>query len=234
VPPASRRWKSGSRAPPARSKRCRRRLILEYFGEEVSWESCGSCDVCKPPAEVLAPWERLALEGLLELDGLGTDRLIDAWTGVQVRGRKPEPNAEIRFPEWPRDELLALLELLEERAWITGANTVPRLTDSGRMVLEAKAVPEVSDDPLERFRAGERIPELALALNVPVKDLEKRFLKHLEHKEMQLEELVSLEHQGRIRTLAEDLGYSPLAPLKQALPDVTELEILAVRVTDEG
>jgi ATP-dependent DNA helicase RecQ len=222
----------------ARSKRCRRRLILEYFGEDIGWESCGSCDVCKPPAEPLAPWERLALEGLLEFEGLGTDHLIDAWTGVQARGRKPEVTGETRFPGWPRDELLALLDLLEERDWITGANTKPCLTDAGRAALEAKVVAEVSDDPLERFRAGERIPELALTLNVSVKDLEKRFLKHLERQEIRLEELVSLELQARIRTLAEDLGYSPLAPLCEAIrrdwPDVTDLEILAVRTVDDA
>ncbi len=218
----------------ARSKRCRRRLILEYFGEDVGWKSCGSCDVCKPPAEMLAPWERLALEGLLEVADLRTDHLIDAWTGVQARGRKPEVTTETRFQNWPRDELLALLDWLEERDWITGASTIPRLTDAGRAALEAKPVPEVSDDPLERFRAGERIPELALALNVPVKDLEKRFLKHLERQEIRLEELVSPELQVQIRTLAEDLGYSPLAPLREALPGVTDLEILAVRTIDDA
>ena len=229
----------------ARSKRCRRRLILEYFGEDISenvvWESCGSCDVCKPPAEPLAPWERSALEGLLEFDGsrtVGTDHLIDDWTGVRARGRKPEVNAQTRFPNWPRDELLALLNLLEERTWISGANTVPRLSKAGRDVLEAKPGPEVSDDPLERFRAGEHIPELALALNLPVKDLEKRFLRHLERQEIRLEELVSPELQVQIRTLAEDLGYSPLAGLRDALrqswPDVTDLEILAVRTVDDA
>jgi ATP-dependent DNA helicase RecQ len=218
----------------ARSKRCRRRLILEYFGEDVAWDSCGSCDVCKPPTEALAPWERLALEGLLKDSGLGTDLLIDAWTGVRVRGRKPEATAETRFPGWPRDELLALLDLLEEKTWITAASTKPSLTDAGRAALEAKTMPEVSDDPLERFRAGETLPELALALNVPIKDLERRFLKHLERQEIQLEELVSPEHQARIRALAEELGYSPLAPLREALRDVSDLEILAVRAVDDG
>ena len=51
---------------------------------------------------------------------------------------------------------------------------------------------------------------------------------------MRLEELVSPELQVRIRTLAEDLGYSPLAPLREALPGVSDLEILADRMTDEG
>jgi hypothetical protein len=216
----------------ARSKRCRRRLILEYFGEDVAWDSCGSCDVCKPPAEALAPWERLALEGLLKFAGCDAKSVLDALSGVTARGQKTD--AVARFPNWPRDELIALLDLLEERDWITGAKTVPRLTDPGRAALEAKPMVEVSDDPLERFRAGERIPELALAMNMPVKDLEKRFLKHLERQEMQLEELVSLEHQTRIRALAEDLGYSPLAPLREALRDVSDLEILAVRTVDDG
>ena len=75
-------------------------------------------------------------------------------------------------------------------------------------------------------------------LNLPVKDLEKRFLKHLERQEIRLEELVSPELQVRIRRLAEDLGYSPLAPLREALrqgwPNVTDLEILAVRTVDDA
>jgi hypothetical protein len=38
----------------------------------------------------------------------------------------------------------------------------------------------------------------------------------------------------RIRTLAEELGYSPLAPLREALQDVSDLEILAVRTVDDA
>ena len=31
----------------ADQEQCRRRTILNYFGESVDWDSCGSCDVCK-------------------------------------------------------------------------------------------------------------------------------------------------------------------------------------------
>jgi len=31
----------------ADQERCRRHSILSYFGEQVDWESCGACDVCK-------------------------------------------------------------------------------------------------------------------------------------------------------------------------------------------
>ena len=30
---------------------CRWRYVLEYFGEEVEWEGCGTCDVCRHPLE---------------------------------------------------------------------------------------------------------------------------------------------------------------------------------------
>jgi ATP-dependent DNA helicase RecQ len=222
----------------ARSGRCRRRLILEYFGETLTWESCGACDICQPPLEPLAPWERRALEGVLELDGCDTNRTLDALSGVTTRGRKLEPETELRFPDWPREELTALLGLLEGRGWVTGAATRPGLTDAGRAILAAKPEPEILDDPLEQFRSGQTISELAAALNLPLKDLERRFLRHLERGELRLEELVSPERQTRIRALAEELGYSPLAPLRAALhdtwPGLTDLEILAVRVTDEA
>ena len=43
---------------------CRRRTILEYFGEDPDWEGCGTCDVCKAgggPAR-----EKVALQGEAE------------------------------------------------------------------------------------------------------------------------------------------------------------------------
>jgi len=33
------------------SARCRWKLVLEYFGESVDWERCGSCDNCRHPLE---------------------------------------------------------------------------------------------------------------------------------------------------------------------------------------
>jgi ATP-dependent DNA helicase RecQ len=33
----------------AHSTRCRWRLLLEYFGQAVPWERCGSCDNCRSP-----------------------------------------------------------------------------------------------------------------------------------------------------------------------------------------
>ncbi len=35
---------------------CRWKVLLEYFGEEVEWEHCGSCDNCqRPPERILTP-----------------------------------------------------------------------------------------------------------------------------------------------------------------------------------
>jgi ATP-dependent DNA helicase RecQ len=33
------------------SARCRWKLLLEYFGEDVEWERCGTCDTCRNPLE---------------------------------------------------------------------------------------------------------------------------------------------------------------------------------------
>lgn len=38
----------------AQAARCRWRMLLEYFGEEVEWSACGTCDNCLHPPE-LAP-----------------------------------------------------------------------------------------------------------------------------------------------------------------------------------
>jgi ATP-dependent DNA helicase RecQ len=31
--------------------RCRWKLLLEYFSEDVEWERCGACDNCRNPLE---------------------------------------------------------------------------------------------------------------------------------------------------------------------------------------
>ena len=35
----------------AESNECRHKIICNHFGEKVSWENCGACDVCLPAAE---------------------------------------------------------------------------------------------------------------------------------------------------------------------------------------
>ena len=50
---------------------CRRRYLLEYFGEEPAWESCGTCDACRESASsgnanrTLSPEEDLIVRKLL-------------------------------------------------------------------------------------------------------------------------------------------------------------------------
>jgi len=51
--------------------RCRRRYIIEYFGERAPFESCGSCDACRSGtreenvARALSPRERLQVQKIL-------------------------------------------------------------------------------------------------------------------------------------------------------------------------
>ena len=62
--------------------RCRRQVMLEYFGEEI--EPCGNCDTCLEPVEVIDGTEqtRLALSAIHRCgESFGTRHIVDVLTG---------------------------------------------------------------------------------------------------------------------------------------------------------
>jgi ATP-dependent DNA helicase RecQ len=68
---------------------CRRRIILEYFGEDPPWENCGSCDVCKsgggPSREKTAlagPAETMARKALACVARMGNGHSVGMVTKV--------------------------------------------------------------------------------------------------------------------------------------------------------
>ena len=218
----------------ARTKRCRRKLVLEYFGETVAWTECGSCDVCQPPPDPLASWERTMLEAVQALAGNNAKKLLGA-----VSGAKPDPKVTHLLEGWPEPELTALLGLLEERELVQDS-TQPRLTAAGLQALEMQVTPArpvLAGDPLqltlELFRANTPVDQIASQLGEPVAAIEKRLLKLLEKREIADDALVSADIAEQVRAAAEEHGFSPLAPLRAALGEqVSELEILAVRVLE--
>ena len=95
----------------------------------------------------------------------------------------------------------------------------------------------VATDPvlatLELHNAGKSPSEIAVQLETDESTILKRLLKLLEKGELKLSSLVDTNVTKKIRTHAETLGYSPIAPLKAKLgASVTEFEIQAVRIAD--
>jgi ATP-dependent DNA helicase RecQ len=82
------------------ASRCRRQLLLEYFGEQA--EPCGNCDICRDPAERIDSTEDAkkiltAIRGTGERYGAGhiidvllgnrTDRMTEAHAALDVFGK---------------------------------------------------------------------------------------------------------------------------------------------------
>lgn len=197
---------------------CRRRLILEYFGEAPNFERCGACDVCDPPKEILPPWSRRMLE------------VISAQNG-QVR-EAVFKTLRADFTDWPGEELTRLYETLALDGWIADARRAPTLTLKALQAMKTKASTLPGDAmraTFELHRAGSDIGAISRALETDDATTEKRLLKLLERGDLEIHDLVSPAQLERIQTVAGELGFSPLARLKAALPGITDLELKAAR-----
>jgi ATP-dependent DNA helicase RecQ len=219
--------------------RCRRRLILDYFAERVEWENCGSCDVCAPAPPY--PWERAMLEAVSQLDGLAREHLLDVLQGRRVpRGLAFESSLR----DWPREELSAFLEILTHKALLRDDPEFPRLSALGVVALAPPALPvgsttmlfaDLALSVLPLAQAGLPPAQVAEQLAVPAANVEKVMLRFLARGDLLLENFVARDTVRRIRQLADELGYAPLAPLRAALgPSVSEFELRAVKAVDEA
>ncbi len=208
----------------AKTMRCRRQMILEYFGEIGLDAPCGTCDVCEPPKDLLAPWDRRALEGVSQLEGLARDKLVKA---LMSEGGK--------LATWSARDAETLLQFLEQRGLLLGA----RITElASQQLLVKVAARTVATDPvlatLELHNAGKTSAQIAAQLETDESTIQKRLLKLLEKDQLPLASLVAAGVAKKIRAFAETLGYSPIAPLRAKLgSSVTEFEIQAVRIADQ-
>ncbi len=81
----------------AEARRCRRRVLLRYFGDEM--DACGNCDLCDAPADLFDGTEpvRMALSAMLRTgEWFGAGHLVDILRGtltakVKDRGHESLP-----------------------------------------------------------------------------------------------------------------------------------------------
>ncbi len=148
----------------AEARRCRRRVLLRYFGEEI--EACGNCDLCASPPEVFDGTEavRMALSAILRTgEYFGAGHLIDILRGVssekvKQRGHDKLPTFGVGKdrgkPEW--QAILRQMmgyDLVRPDAERFGAL---RLMDAARPILRGEASIELRRDTIEKAGATER------------------------------------------------------------------------------
>ncbi|HEX2864090.1 MAG TPA: RecQ family ATP-dependent DNA helicase, partial [Deinococcales bacterium] len=218
---------------------CRRAFILAYFGQPLPDGPCGECDTCR---EELAPWERVALAGVRDAGPVNWDIVARRLAGsASARAAGGEPGAAT-LAGWSQPEVAALLEQLEDRGWLTGARGVPALTARGEALLqrppvgaagEAPAAPNVLDECVSRFRAGEGVAEIARGVNLSAAGVERRLLQAVQSGALHPGDLVHPEVLGRVRRSAAKVGYSPLSALRERVPGVSDLEIRVAQWLDD-
>lgn len=87
----------------AESNRCRRKILLNYFGEDYPEENCGNCDNCLNPKKTFDGQEEMAL--VLELvasmkENFRTDHLANILSGETNSIIKSYNHHESEFSAW--------------------------------------------------------------------------------------------------------------------------------------
>ncbi len=207
---------------------CRRRGILEYFGETAAFDACGDCDVCRP--NPLPAWTRRVLVHLRDIK----------------RGAWKSPNfAKITKPalaDWTLAEIETLLKTMRKAEIIDFDHF---LTAKAHQALESKVVfpllPKISapaPNSAEQARSmisdGVSISNISISLSESSDNIQKMLERSLDRGELEPDKCISAQNLERVRVAAEHIGFSPLSKLVAALPDLSKLELKAARLMIEG
>ncbi len=154
----------------AEAPRCRRQVLLAYFGEEGT-EPCGNCDLCREPPErfdgteaaqkalsaMLRTGERFGVEHLIAvLRGEATERVVQLG---HDRVRTFGVGAEFERTQWRaifrQVFALGLAEVTEAGSW--------QATEAGRRVLRGEETVMLRQDALRRPRPQKQAKARAVA-----------------------------------------------------------------------
>jgi ATP-dependent DNA helicase RecQ len=201
----------------AASPKCRALAILEYFGETSPSQPCGQCDVCQP--NLMSLWVR---RSLAHLRGVKSE----FWKKPNLVRLLKEVN-----PHYSNPELERLLEFLQQHGYLKDQHLTPKAL----LALEQTETPaptqtEIPDTLLEDFVAGMTVPELASKHGVQTTAIEKRLERALERGELEAVQCIAADRLQAVRSIAEEIGFSPLSKLANALPTHSKLELKAARM----
>ena len=182
---------------------CRFKLILNYFGEEVTNYNCGKCDNCrsedyqnKPQLEYL---EEIVIDTIHKATGrIRQNDLIKILTGNDKHGNlRNNPNFGV-CKHFKKDELLDIIDSLITKNLIKKFDSQIAITDLGKDIF---ALPE--EIIVDNNTTSESTYNLQLVLLNKLKELRKRIAK----KFSQPEQIIC--NDNLLRGIAKDLPTSP-------------------------
>jgi len=155
----------------AEARRCRRRVLLRYFGEEI--EACGNCDLCTTPPALFDGTEvvRKALSAILRTDEFfGAGHLIDILRGVKTdkvrqRGHDRLPTfgvgADLSKGAWQAVfRQMMGYDLIRPDAARHGAL---RMTETARPILRGEQTIELRRDTISASASARPAPRALVA-----------------------------------------------------------------------
>jgi ATP-dependent DNA helicase RecQ len=148
----------------AEARRCRRRTLLRYFGEEM--QACGKCDLCDRPPELFDGTEpvRMALSAVLRTDQwFGAGHIIDILTGTMTDRMRERSHDQLPTfgvgKAFDKKQWQAIIrqmlgyDLIRPNAERHGALM---MTEAARPILRGEETIELRRDTVERARGPVR------------------------------------------------------------------------------
>jgi len=205
----------------AEARRCRRELLLTYFGEAAGQrEGCG-CDHCRPDAQAPLSEDDLAVLKLCASRPLAVRELV----GQLSRGV---------LSHWPQADIGRLLTQLRAQGLLQERGALA-ISAAGRRAIEpAASSADAKARCLALFTAGQSPAQIAQALAVPTERVEQWLIACYQEGKLTEEQLIRPGVRAQVLEAVAQHGTSHLKRLREALPDVTPLEIRAVLAGDSS
>jgi ATP-dependent DNA helicase RecQ len=169
---------------------CRRKFLLEYFGEAYPEERCGGCDRCEAPVKVFdgTAAASTVITGICETgERFGAAYIADLLTGAKTaRIRENRHDALPAYGSgggYTRDQWLLFIQEMVRQGFITstgGRYPVLTLNDRSRAVMEGRVAVPLTEPRREGVVATETEEDYDKVLFTRLRQLRK-VLADLEH-----------------------------------------------------